>query len=87
MISTRMKAGQQLYHRQAGAGGWGDPLERDSAAVERDVRDGKVSVEAANTEYGVVLDSDSLEVDEEATQSQRAQMRASVRSFNEGEGE
>lgn len=72
MISTSMKAGQQLYHRQAGGGGWGDPLERDINAVEQDVRDGKVSVEAARTEYGVVVDPRTLEADEEATRSLRA---------------
>ena len=79
MISTRMKAGERLYHRQAGGGGWGDPLERDTSAVERDVRNGKVSVEAARRQYGVVMDPHSLRVDEGATASQRAQMRASAR--------
>ena len=79
MISTRMKAGERLYHRQVGGGGWGDPLERDTSAVERDVRNGKVSVEAARRQYGVVMDPHSLRVDEGATASQRAQMRASAR--------
>ena len=78
MISTRIKAGQQLYHRQAGGGGWGDPLERDTGAVERDVRDGKVSIEAARLGYGVVLDPHSLEVDGDATESQRARMRSTL---------
>jgi N-methylhydantoinase B len=39
-----------------GGGGWGDPLERDIAAVERDVADQLVSVEAALSVYGVVIE-------------------------------
>ena len=35
MISTTMAAGEVIYHRQAGGGGWGDPLERDPEAVAR----------------------------------------------------
>jgi N-methylhydantoinase B len=35
-----------------GGGGWGDPKQRDRAAVERDVRDGVVSAEAAREVYG-----------------------------------
>ena len=31
MISTTMRAGERMYHRQAGGGGWGDPLQRDPA--------------------------------------------------------
>jgi N-methylhydantoinase B len=39
-----------------GGGGWGDPLERDIAAVERDVADNLVSAEAALSVYGVVIE-------------------------------
>jgi len=38
----------------AGGGGWGDPLERDPALVERDLRDGYVSAASAREDYGVV---------------------------------
>ena len=71
MISTRMRAGERIYHRQAGGGGHGDPLLRSPAAVARDVRDDKVSLEAARRQYGVVLDERTLEVDEEATRLRR----------------
>ena len=40
----------------AGAGGWGDPLERDPAAVLRDVRNELLSAENARNDYGVVID-------------------------------
>ncbi|MBI1918785.1 MAG: hydantoinase B/oxoprolinase family protein [Planctomycetes bacterium] len=75
MISTRMQAGERLYHRQAGGGGHGDPLLRSPAAVARDVRNDKVSLESARQQYGVVLDQRTLEVDEEATRRLRLEMQ------------
>ena len=39
----------------AGGGGFGDPLERDPAAVRQDVADDYVSVERAAKDYGVVI--------------------------------
>ncbi len=74
MISTRISAGEKLYHRQAGGGGWGDPLLRSPEAVRRDVKNDKVSVQAARERYGVVLDERTLEVKEEATAAQRKKM-------------
>lgn len=73
MISTTMRAGERIYHRQPGGGGWGDPLQRDPAAVVRDVRNGKVSLAAARRDYGVVLDEVTLAVDEAATAALRGQ--------------
>jgi N-methylhydantoinase B len=75
MVSTRMRAGEHLYHRQPGGGGWGDPLMRDPEAVGRDVRNDKVSLEAAREAYGVVLDPLTLEVDAGATSLRRSEMR------------
>ena len=48
--------------RLPGAGGYGDPTERDPALVLRDVRDGKVSLEAARRDYGVVIDPETWTV-------------------------
>jgi N-methylhydantoinase B len=67
MVSTSMEAGERLYHRQAGGGGWGDPLERDPELVAQDVRNDKVSLASAREDYGVVLDPDTFAVDPEAT--------------------
>ena len=36
-----------------GAGGFGDPRERDKNAVKRDLRDGKISIESAKTFYAI----------------------------------
>ena len=71
MISTTMRAGDLLYHRQAGGGGWGDPFERPPEEVLADVRNDKVSPEAARELYGVVLDERTLAVDFEATAALR----------------
>jgi N-methylhydantoinase B len=51
--------------RTAGAGGWGDPLERPPAEVAADVRRELISLEAAERDYGVVIRDDM--VDEQAT--------------------
>ena len=74
MISTRMAEGEYLHHRQAGGGGWGDPLLRAPEEVARDVRDDKVSLSAARDDYGVVLDEVTLEPDLKASASLREQM-------------
>lgn len=75
MISTTMAAGQRIYHKQAGGGGWGDPLQRDPAAVALDVKNDKVSAAAAREQYGVVLNASTLAVDLAATESLRRQLR------------
>jgi N-methylhydantoinase B len=68
--------GDVLRHTLAGAGGYGDPLERDPALVAEDVADEKVSFEAARSEYGVVLDPKTFQVDASATDALRARLRA-----------
>jgi N-methylhydantoinase B len=76
MISTTIRAGETIYHHMAGGGGWGDPFTRDIAAVVRDVRDERVSIAAAREQYGVVIDPNTLEVDEAATAELRRAARA-----------
>jgi N-methylhydantoinase B len=77
-----VRAGEVIRIRTTGGGGWGDPLDRDVAAVVTDVRDGKVSVAGAR-DYGVVLDKAVAEpaADRAATAELRRRMRA-VRSAN-----
>jgi N-methylhydantoinase B len=45
----------------SGGGGWGNPLERDPAAVLDDVRNGYVSVEAAEAVYGVAIRNGTID--------------------------
>ena len=59
-----------------GGGGWGDPLERDPDRVRSDVVEEYITIEAARTDYGVVIDATTMEIDEGATQELRKQMRA-----------
>jgi N-methylhydantoinase B len=58
-----------ISFQQSGAGGYGDPLERDPARVLEDVLDDYVSIEAARRDYGVVIVDDA--VDEQATRALR----------------
>jgi N-methylhydantoinase A/oxoprolinase/acetone carboxylase beta subunit/N-methylhydantoinase B/oxoprolinase/acetone carboxylase alpha subunit len=75
MFSTTVAERTVYHHRMAGAGGWGDPLERDPMAVARDIRNENVSVGAARARYGVVLAEDGMP-DEAATQSLRLRLRS-----------
>jgi N-methylhydantoinase B len=49
---TRLKPGDTVVMDAAGGGGYGDPRERDSEALARDLREGKVSPERALRDYG-----------------------------------
>ncbi|MHB1469362.1 MAG: hydantoinase B/oxoprolinase family protein [Solirubrobacteraceae bacterium] len=49
---VRMKPGDVLHVRSAGGGGYGDPLERDPGAVQRDVDAGLITPEEAREDYG-----------------------------------
>ncbi len=77
-----IKRGDVLRHVLAGAGGWGDPLERDPAAVLRDVRNELLSAENARNDYGVVIDLTLWTVDAEASARERERIRA-VRGWSE----
>jgi N-methylhydantoinase B len=73
-----IRRGDVIRHIMAGGGGYGWPFDRDIERVVRDVRDEKVSIEAAREEYGVVIDPGTLLADHTATQNLRAQLRARV---------
>jgi N-methylhydantoinase B len=47
-----LRAGQSVSIITPGAGGYGDPRERDRALVRRDVTDGIVSAKVAREVYG-----------------------------------
>jgi N-methylhydantoinase B len=65
-FGENVKQGDLFRHVTAGAGGWGNRLERDPAAVARDVWNGKLSAEYARREYRVALTKD-LRPDDQAT--------------------
>ena len=77
-----VRKGEIFRHVLAGAGGWGDPLERDPAAVLRDVRNELLSPEKALADYGVVIDISAWKVDAAATARRRAEI-AQARGWTE----
>jgi N-methylhydantoinase B len=66
----------------AGAGGWGDPLDRPAEAVTVDVACGFISEAAARESYGVALACG--EIDREETQRLRSSMRRPRLLFDYG---
>ncbi len=63
-------AGDRLTVEMPGGGGFGEPRERDPAAVLEDVRNGFVSVEAARDVYRVAI-TGALTIDADATRQLR----------------
>jgi N-methylhydantoinase B len=70
---TYLAPGDVFYMHWQGGGGYGDPLHRELAAVEADVREGKVTSDAARAVYGVVVGDDGA-VDQAATQATRQEL-------------
>jgi N-methylhydantoinase B len=69
-----VRAGEVIRIRTTGGGGWGHPLDRPYDEVLRDVRWGKVSVDGAREDYGVVVVEG--DVDRPASDALRATARA-----------
>jgi N-methylhydantoinase B len=70
-----VKKGDILIYDTAGGGGWKDPLDRPAEKVQKDVRNGLVSIEKAQRDYGVVLNAADFSIDEAATEKLRREMR------------
>jgi N-methylhydantoinase B len=51
-----IRKGDVFRHILGGAGGWGNPAERDSAHTVHDIAEGKLSAEYASREYGIIVD-------------------------------
>jgi len=69
-----IKAGDVLSIRLPGSGGYGPPWERELEKVAWDVRNGKVSREAALRDYLVVIRED-CSIDLQATEALRARQK------------
>jgi len=70
-------AGEVIRIRTTGGGGWGDPLERPYEEVLRDVRWGKVSMDGAWKDYGVLITQSAAGPvhDDAASDAERARRR------------
>ena len=73
VLQKRLNAGDAITIRAGGGGGFGPPHERDAERVAEDVLQGYVSIDAAARSYGVVLDRDTLQIDQAATAKLRRQ--------------
>jgi N-methylhydantoinase B len=70
-LTMTLRRGQVFRHELPGAGGYGDPLQRDLALVAKDLRDGLLTAEAAARDYGVVACGDPPQIDATATENLR----------------
>jgi N-methylhydantoinase B len=80
VVQLVLEPGECIRGVDAGGGGYGDPLERDTARVLQDVRERWETRERARDRYGVVLvdgtEDGALEIDATATTRLRAELRA-----------
>jgi N-methylhydantoinase B len=72
LLTRELKAGEVIRIEVPGGGGYGNPRERDPAAVLEDVLNGYLSLETAAREYGVAIDPATRTVDAERTALLRA---------------
>ena len=77
--TLEIRQGDVFRHLLAGAGGWGNPLERDPELVLKDVLEEKLSADYARREYGVAIDVAARKVLTEDTATLRAARRAGAR--------
>ena len=73
-VSMEMQRDNVILVEQAGAGGFGDPLQRDPQKVEDDVFNEKISIAYAEREHGVVINPNTLKVDLEKTSDLRTNL-------------
>ncbi len=66
-----LQPGQRVILELPGGGGFGPPYTRAPARVLADVRQGYISLAAAADEYGVIIDPETLQLDEAATAARR----------------
>lgn len=72
---TRVEEGDCFYLAWLGAGGFGDPIERDPELVRQDILNGIVSPEVAERIYGVVARGGGFKVDQLATTQRKEEIR------------
>jgi N-methylhydantoinase B len=76
-----LRRGDVVRLATSGGGGWGHPFDRPLDRVRRDVLAGVVSVDAARTDYGAVLDAAGM-LDVPSSEALRGAQRGPVRMFH-----
>lgn len=81
-IDKPLQSGDLFAHSYNGGGGYGDPIERDPLEIVRDVENGYVTAEIAQSAHAVVLDYDekrkTWSVNTTATEERREEVRKIV---------
>ncbi len=62
-----LRPGQRVLLKLPGGGGYGAPFEREPQRVLADIRQGYITFEAAERDYGVVIHADTMTIDAAAT--------------------
>ena len=65
-----------------GGGGYGDPIQRPAEQISKEVRNGILSIQKAQDDYGVVLDPETLAVDMAGTEQLRLSRKAESETLN-----
>jgi N-methylhydantoinase B len=68
--------GTVLFQQAGGGGGYGPPHLRDPLLVANEVKSGIISIECAEKDYKVILDSETFELDAEATRKLREEIES-----------
>ncbi len=71
VLTAQLNEGEAFRLRSGGGGGFGPALERPVEKVAADVQQGYVSAKLAEQAYGVIVDQDTLELDQTKTQKRR----------------
>ena len=71
VLTAQLKEGEAFRLRSGGGGGFGEALQRPAEDVAEDVRQGYVSADAARDSYGLVVDEETGEIDQSATDKLR----------------
>jgi len=72
---TQLQPGDTITIDAPGGGGYGNPLEREPDMVLNDVIEGYVSIERAETDYGVVINPETYTVNMEKTRRLRRRLK------------
>lgn len=75
-VGMHISCNDLVTHCQPGGGGFGDPLDRDFAAISEDVWNQKITAAYAREHHQVIVDEKTGTVDQEATAQLRAQAYA-----------
>jgi N-methylhydantoinase B len=71
LAGYRFSYDEQFMFETTGGGGWGRPFDRSPEMVLEDVLDEYVSIDAADQIYGIIINRQTMTVDENATKTRR----------------